>query len=947
MQPDFITIAGAREHNLKNLTVRIPRNRLTAITGPSGSGKSSLAFDTLYAEGQRRYVESLSAYARQFLDRLRKPDVDRIDGLSPAIAVEQRTAGHTPRSTVATSTEIHDHLRLLFAAAGRPHCPVCDRLLTRHSAEEIVESLLTLPPRSRIHLLAPVDVPQGRGVDWTEDIRRSGFVRIRADGQWRDLDEIAPGARAPAQVEAVVDRLELTGDLRARLTDSVELALRAGGGAASARIEPPGGPVEERLFSAKHSCLACGIRYEPLTAQSFSFNSPYGACPVCHGLGIMEIFDEAKVLPNLNLSLEKGAVHAWRFGGRSLILYYKRLLRSLAAHYAVDPELPYRELPEAFRRILLHGSGEDPVRAAGRGRARAVSKPFEGVIPNLERRFRETESPAVRERLRRFMVQQPCTGCRGARLRPESVACRVDGQSIADLCALSVDALSARLETLRLDPTRERLVRDLLREIGHRLCFLRDVGLGYLTLDRGSGSLSGGEAQRIRLASHLGAGLSGVLYVLDEPSIGLHARDHARLLTTLQALRDLGNTVVVVEHDEQTIRKSDYVVDLGPGAGPHGGEVLYAGDSAGLIHSRDSLSAQYLRGDRRIEIPERRRTAHPGWLIIRGAGANNLKGIDARFPLGCFVCVTGVSGSGKSSLVDDILRRALARKFGGSGPEPGRHTGLEGLEHIDQAVVIDQAPIGRTPRSNPATYTGAFGVIRDLFSRLPAAKVRGYRPGRFSFNARGGRCERCRGDGMLKVEMHFLPDVYVPCDLCQGRRYNRQTLEIRYGGRTIADVLDLTIDEAMEVYQRVPALARRIRTLSEVGLGYLRLGQPATTLSGGEAQRIKLAAELSRRDTGRTLYILDEPTTGLHSEDVRKLLAVLDRLTDAGNTVLVIEHHLDVIKRADWVLDLGPEGGDAGGRIVAEGTPEAIAACPDSHTGVYLSALLSRSAPQA
>jgi excinuclease ABC subunit A len=930
MDAGDIVIRGAREHNLRNLTVRLPRGRLIAVTGPSGSGKSSLAFDTLYAEGQRRYVESLSAYARQFLDRLRKPDVDGIDGLSPAIAVEQRTAGHTPRSTVATSTEIHDHLRLLFAAVGTAHCPTCGRPLTRHSAEEIVESLLARPPRTRIHLLAPMDPPRGRGVDWAEEIRRSGFVRIRADGEWRDLDDVKPGTKVPVTVEAVVDRLEAGGDLRARLTDSVELALRTGGGSASAVMEMPDGTKEERRFSTRNACLPCGARYETLTAQSFSFNSPYGACPVCHGLGVMEVFDEARLIPRPELSLEGGAVLAWRFGGRSLILRYKRMLRSLAARHAVSPDQPFRDLPESFRRILLHGETDgaaDPATAA---------KLFEGVIPNLQRRLQETDSSLVRERMRRFMIQRPCSGCRGARLRPESLACRVDGKSIAEICALPVDTLSAFFDSLSLDPTRARLARDILREIRSRLVFLQNVGLGYLTLDRSSGSLSGGEAQRIRLASHLGAGLSGVLYVLDEPSIGLHARDHARLLTTLQALRDLGNTVVVVEHDEETLRRADYVVDLGPGAGPIGGRVLYAGDSAGLLNSPDSLTAKYLRGDLRIEVPAGRRKANPGWLIIRGARENNLHGIDARIPLGCLVCVTGVSGSGKSSLVDDILRRALTRAFGGSGPEPGRHDAIEGVEHLEQMVVIDQAPIGRTPRSNPATYTGAFNVIRDLFARLPASKVRGYGPGRFSFNARGGRCERCRGDGLLKVEMHFLPDVYVPCDLCQGRRYNRQTLEIRYGGRTIADVLDLTVDEALEAYRRIPALARRIGTLAEVGLGYLRLGQPATTLSGGEAQRIKLAAELSRRGTGRTIYLLDEPTTGLHSDDVRKLMAVLDRLVDAGNTVLVIEHHLDVIRRADWVLDLGPEGGEAGGRLVAEGTPETIAACRESYTGEWL-----------
>jgi len=940
-----ITVAGAREHNLKNFTVRIPRNRLTVVTGLSGSGKSSLAFDTLYAEGQRKYVESLSAYARQFLEQMQKPEVDFIEGLSPAISIEQRTAGANPRSIVATTTEIHDYLRLLFASIGRVHCPSCGKPIARQSAEEIVQRLLQRPEETRLVLLAPlVRGRKGRHTEVFESARRQGFVRVRVDGETRELDDApALDPKRAHTIEAVVDRLALSEKIRSRLTDSVELALRAGGGALIAQTRPPAGEPEETLFSEKNACLECGLSFEELTPRSFSFNSPYGACPTCHGLGSMEVFDEDLIVPDPSLSLEGGALHAWRRGGRRLIIYYRQLVRAVAKHYGIDLATPYSDLPAPFRRILLRGSGEEEIDLGfWRGGAwHRYAKPFEGVLPNLERRLRETESEYVRERLRAYMSRQTCRTCRGARLRPESLACTIEGRSIVDVTRLGIREAAAYFAGLALTPQEERIARELIKEIRQRLRFLVDVGLDYLTLDRESGTLSGGEAQRIRLATQIGSGLVGVLYVLDEPSIGLHQRDNGRLIDMLRRLRDLGNTVVVVEHDEQTIRSADHVVDLGPGAGRLGGELVYAGGLDGLLREPRSLTARYLSGRDRIEVPDRRRAPNAAWIEILGAAENNLKDIDVRIPVGLFVCVTGVSGSGKSTLVDDILRRALFRRLHGSKERPGRHRALRGLEHVDQAVVIDQSPIGRTPRSNPATYTGAFGPIRDLFARLPASRVRGYGPGRYSFNVKGGRCERCRGDGILRIEMHFLPDVYVTCEQCRGRRYNRETLEIHYKGRNIADVLDMTIDESLEFFRPVPAIERRLRTLSEVGLGYLQLGQPATTLSGGEAQRVKLSSELSRRGTGRTLYILDEPTTGLHFADVRRLLEVLERLRDAGNTVLVIEHNLDVVKRADWIVDLGPEGGDQGGRIVAEGPPESVSRVDASHTGRYLAPVLA------
>ncbi|MBP7275310.1 MAG: excinuclease ABC subunit UvrA [Kiritimatiellae bacterium] len=944
MPTKWIHIAGAREHNLKNIEVRIPRDRFTVITGLSGSGKSSLAFDTLYAEGQRKYVESLSAYARQFLEQMQKPDVDAIEGLSPAISIEQRVAGSNPRSIVATTTEIHDYLRLLFASIGHPHCWKCGRKIRSQSAEEIVARLLESPPRTRAVLLAPrVDGRKGAHEELFKAMRKQGFVRARVDGELRDLDEVPElDKKRTHTIEAVVDRLALDAGSRSRLNDSVELALRTGEGRMRVLLQPPGGAEEERLYSERHACADCGLSFEALTPRSFSFNSPYGACPVCHGLGMMEVFDEELIVPDASLSIEDGAIQAWRRGGRRLILYYRALLRAACAGLGIPMDVPYRDLPAKSRRLLMRGSGSGEIEMGyWRGGAwRRTRKPFEGVIPNLERRLRETESDFTRERLRGYMGRLPCTGCHGARLRPEALAVTIAGRNLHEFCQLSVRDALQWIAGLTLASQEERIATELVKEIRQRLKFLVDVGLEYLTLDRESGTLSGGEAQRIRLATQIGAGLVGVLYVLDEPSIGLHHRDNLKLVSMLKALRDLGNTVVVVEHDEQTIREADWVLDLGPGAGRHGGEVMFCGTVPELLQSEKSLTGRYLRGEEAVAVPEIRHPASGPWLEIQGAEENNLKRINARIPLGCFVCVTGVSGSGKSTLVDDILRRALVRKLHGARARPGRHRRIVGMEHLDKAIVIDQAPIGRTPRSNPATYTGAFTLIRDLFAQLPASKVRGYGPGRYSFNVKGGRCETCKGDGVLQVEMHFLPDVFVPCEQCRGRRYNRETLEVLYGGKSIADVLDLTIDDAREFFKAVPAIERKLRTLSEVGLGYLQLGQPATSLSGGEAQRVKLSSELSRRDTGRTIYILDEPTTGLHFADVQRLLQVLERLRDAGNTVLVIEHQMDVIKRADWILDLGPEGGDAGGRVVAEGPPETVARIPGSFTGEALKAVL-------
>jgi excinuclease ABC subunit A len=1080
---EFIRIGGAREHNLKDLTLTIPRDKLVVITGLSGSGKSSLAFDTIYAEGQRKYVESLSAYARQFLDQMQKPEVDFIEGLSPAIAIEQRSSGSSPRSIIATTTEIYDYLRLLYAHIGQPYCPETGVPIVRQTTSDIVDKILSLPARSRVVLLAPVVRDQkGEFRDVIERLSREGFVRARVDGE---MVELTNGVRVKLDaghkhtIEAVVDRLVIDEKVRVRLSDSVETALKwgegvlltlhqlpgeeskvqsskskaatrveagfqpAGADASLRQAESPGGkdaaplagwkPAStstdiatprtasppavwlETLHSNRNLSPATGKSYEPLTPKHFSFNAPAGACPVCHGLGQKMVFDEGLVVPDAEKSLEQGAILPWRRGGKRMVVYYKAMLRAIAAHYKQSLETPYKDLPADFQRVLLRGSGEEEIEFTfwRAGKMSKNSRPFEGIIPNLERLYRESESEFTRNRLKAFMSPQFCDACNGQRLKPEILAVRVGdmngamrsdpqfpltpalspgerenrrqvvreavaagnlnepparpalprgegsrgegeqvcqtarpvtlpGLSIMDVCSLSVEKADSFFASLKLSEFQEKIAHELIKEIRARLGFLKDVGLGYLTLNRESGTLSGGEAQRIRLATQIGAGLVGVLYILDEPSIGLHQRDNDRLLHTLEGLRDLGNSVLVVEHDADTIRRADYILDLGPGAGVRGGELVAAGTLPEVLANPHSLTSKYLNGELSIPIPRQRVKPSPerGWLEVLGARENNLKNIDARIPLGAFTCVTGVSGSGKSTLVDDILRRALFRKYFGSKERPGLHRALKGFENLDKVIVIDQTPIGRTPRSNPATYTGMFNHIRDLFARLPAARIRGYESGRFSFNVKGGRCEKCQGDGLLKIEMHFLPPVYVTCEACNGRRYNRETLEISYKGKNIADVLEMTVDEAVTFFRAVPQIYDPLLTLAEVGLGYIRLGQSGTTLSGGEAQRVKLAAELSRKATGHTLYILDEPTTGLHFHDVAKLLEVLFKLRASGNTLLVIEHNLDVIKTADWVLDLGPEGGEAGGQIVAQGTPETVARCQASYTGQYLRRIL-------
>jgi excinuclease ABC subunit A len=969
MSKEFIRIGGAREHNLKNLTLQIPRDKLVVITGLSGSGKSSLAFDTIYAEGQRKYVESLSAYARQFLDQMQKPDVDFIEGLSPAIAIEQRSSGSSPRSIIATTTEIYDHLRLLYAHIGQAHCPETGVPISTQSTSDIVDKILALPPKTRVMILAPVIRRQkGEFRDVFERLAREGFVRVRVDGEMMELGEniqrIKLDKKRYHNIEAIVDRLVMDDKVRTRLSDSVETSLRLGDGVLFTLHQPPGADAAtwtETLYSNKMCSPATGKSYDPPTPKHFSFNAPAGACPVCHGLGQKMIFDEALVVPDMDLPLE-GAIQPWRRAGKRLIIYYKAMLRSVASHFKVSLETPYKDLPEDFRRVLMNGTGEDELDFSfwRAGKISKISRPFEGVLPNLERLATDSESEFIRNRLKAYMSPQFCDACNGRRLKPEILAVtlggaqyisvlkakkaklKIPGFSIMDVCGLSVEKADEFFATLKLSDFQQKIAGEVIKEIRARLGFLNNVGLGYLTLDRESSTLSGGEAQRIRLATQIGAALVGVLYVLDEPSIGLHQRDNDRLLATLKGLRDLGNTVLVVEHDADTIRAADYILDLGPGAGVHGGYLVAAGTLPEILAHPTSLTAQYLTGELRIPVPKKRvkPSEEKGWLEIIGATENNLQSITARIPLGTLTCVTGVSGSGKSTLVDDILRRALFRKFYGSKERPGEHRALKGYENLDKVIIIDQTPIGRTPRSNPATYTGMFNQIRDLFARLPSSKIRGYEPGRFSFNVKGGRCEKCEGDGILKIEMNFLPPVYVTCEDCNGKRYNRETLEIAYKGKNIADVLDMTVDEAVDFFRAVPKIATPLETLAEVGLGYIRLGQQATTLSGGEAQRVKLATELARRATGRTFYILDEPTTGLHFHDVAKLMEVLFKLRDTGNTLLIIEHNLDVIKTADWVIDLGPEGGSGGGRIIAEGPPEKIVETPGSHTGHYLKSVL-------
>jgi excinuclease ABC subunit A len=961
MTHEVIRIAGACQHNLKNLNLEIPRNRLVVITGLSGSGKSSLAFDTLFAEGQRKYVESLSAYARQFLDQMQKPEVDYIEGLSPAIAIEQRTSAANPRSTIATTTEIHDYARLLYSSVGQPHDPMTGEAIEKLTPQQIVDRISQCAEGTRLIILAPlVRKEKGEFRDVIDKLRREGFVRARIDGAIVELGESgAESLRLAAgkthTIEAVVDRIAAKAESRSRLADSVETALRWGGNRIHVLSQSAtDGPWTEARYSTDYCNPNTDFSLPPLTPKHFSFNSPLGACPVCHGLGSELVCDAGLMVPDATVSLADGAVAPWRRGTRALQRYYRSLLEGLAKAYHAPLDIPFADLPGAFKEALFQGTDDRAIdiRLGEGPRARTLSKRFEGLVAQMQSLYERSESEATKSRIRAFMSRQPCLTCNGARLRPEILAVTIsakDGQTlnIRDFARLPISSAVDWVGNLDLTESQVRIAAEITKEIRARLGFLCEVGLGYLTLDRESGTLSGGEAQRIRLATQIGSGLAGVLYVLDEPSIGLHQRDNDRLIQTLFRLRDLGNSVIVVEHDEDTIRAADHVIDMGPGAGPRGGQIVAQGTLEQILPVEGSLTAQFLSRRATIHVPKRRiapRTptgAHTGWLIIEGAAENNLKNIDAAFPLGCMTCVTGVSGSGKSTLVDDILRRALFRHFYNAKERPGKHSALRGLDQLDKAVVIDQAAIGRTPRSNPATYTGAFGPIREMFAQLPLSRVRGYGPGRFSFNLKGGRCENCQGDGLIRIEMHFLADVYVECEVCRGSRYNRETLEITYKGQNIADVLNLTIDDACGFFRTVPAVADRLFTLADVGLGYLRLGQPGNTLSGGEAQRVKLAGELSKKGGGRCVYLLDEPTTGLHFADIQRLLEVLLKLRNAGNTLIIIEHNLEVIKCADWILDLGPEAGDAGGQIVAQGTPEAVAADSESHTAVYLKKALA------
>ena len=965
MPAQVIKISGARQHNLKNLHVEIPREKLVVITGLSGSGKSSLAFDTLYAEGQRRYVESLSAYARQFLDQMEKPDVDFIEGLSPAIAIEQRSAGTNPRSIIATTTEIYDYLRVLFSAIGQPHDPLTGQPIFRQTAQQIVDQILAYPQETKIILLAPlVRNESGEFRDVIEKTKREGFVRIRVDGEIVELGRPEPIRLKKGErhtIEAVVDRLVIREGIRTRLAESVETALKWGSNRVVVLREK-----KKETFNAEREEAWEEIRYSTdygnpdtdfslgsLTPKHFSFNSHFGACSACHGLGTQLVCDPELMVTDTSKSLAEGAVVPWRRGTKRMQAYYRGLQTALVRHFDVADNIPFADLPEKFKEALYFGTGDRPIEMSFGGNGRSATKtarPFEGLLPQLQRLYQETESEFTRSRIRAFMNRAPCSVCQGARLKPEILAVTIKETggreaNIHQFCELTIASAARFVRQIDLSEARRAIVSEVLHEISSRLEFLLEVGLDYLSLNRESGTLSGGEAQRIRLATQIGSGLAGVLYVLDEPSIGLHQRDNARLIGTLRRLRDLGNSVIVVEHDEETIRAADYILDLGPGAGPRGGEIVAAGPLDEILEAKNSPTAAYLSGRSRIAIP-RQRTAprsgsnSDGWLTIVGATENNLKNVTARIPLGCLTCVTGVSGSGKSTLIDDILRRALFRHFYNSKDKPGEHRALHGLELIDKAIVIDQSAIGRTPRSNPVTYTGAFTPIRELFSQLPASRIRGYSAGRFSFNVKGGRCENCQGDGLIKIEMHFLADAYAVCEVCQGKRYNRETLEITYKGKNIADVLEMTVDEASRFFRNIPTVSDRLSALQDVGLGYLRLGQAATTLSGGEAQRVKLATELAKKATGRTLYILDEPTTGLHFADIEKLLQVLMKLRDAGNTLVVIEHNLEMIKCADWVLDLGPEGGENGGRIVGQGTPEEVARMPGSHTGEHLRSLL-------
>ncbi|WP_313399342.1 excinuclease ABC subunit UvrA [Stenotrophomonas sp.] len=941
MAMDFIRIRGARTHNLKNIDLDLPRDKLIVITGLSGSGKSSLAFDTIYAEGQRRYVESLSAYARQFLSVMEKPDLDHIEGLSPAISIEQKSTSHNPRSTVGTITEIYDYLRLLYARVGSPRCPDHGYPLEAQTVSQMVDQVLALDPEQRYMLLAPViRERKGEHVQVFDQLRAQGFVRVRVDGELYEIDEVpALTLRQKHTIEAVIDRFRPREDIKQRLAESFETALKLGDGMATV-MALDATDAAPQLFSSKYSCPVCDYALPELEPRLFSFNSPVGACPGCDGLGMAEFFDPNRVVVHPELSLAAGAVRGWDRRNA----YYFQLIASLAKHFKFDVDAPWQSLPENVKQAVLYGSGEDQItftyftEAGGRSQRKHR---FEGIIPNLERRYRETESPAVREELAKYISERPCPECKGARLNKAARNVFVADRPLPDIAVLPIDEAKRFFGELSLPGWRGEIATKIVKEISERLGFLVDVGLDYLTLERKADTLSGGEAQRIRLASQIGAGLVGVMYVLDEPSIGLHQRDNERLLGTLTRLRDLGNTVIVVEHDEDAIRLADYVVDIGPGAGVHGGEIVGQGQLQDLLDAPRSLTGQYLSGKRQIEIPARRHKPNPKMTLrLRGASGNNLKNVDLDVPAGLLTCVTGVSGSGKSTLINDTLFSLAANEINGSSHPIAAYKSVDGLDLFDKVVDIDQSPIGRTPRSNPATYTGLFTPLRELYAQVPEARARGYSPGRFSFNVRGGRCEACQGDGLIKVEMHFLPDVYVPCDVCHGKRYNRETLEILYKGYNINDVLEMTVEDALRLFEPVPAIARKLETLMDVGLSYIKLGQSATTLSGGEAQRVKLSKELSRRDTGRTLYILDEPTTGLHFHDIEALLGVLHKLRDEGNTVVVIEHNLDVIKTADWIVDLGPEGGHRGGTVLVTGTPEDVAAHPDSYTGQFLAKML-------
>ncbi|MFH1954318.1 MAG: excinuclease ABC subunit UvrA [Pseudomonadota bacterium] len=934
---DYIKIRGARQHNLKGISLDIPRNRFVVITGLSGSGKSSLAFDTIYAEGQRRYVESLSAYARQFLEQMDKPDVDSIEGLSPAIAIEQRTSSRNPRSTVGTATEIYDYLRLLFARVGQPYCPECGLEISSQTTQDIVDQVMRIEQGTKIQILAPLfEGRKGEHLKLLQGLRKDGFTRVKIDGEVRLLDEdIVLEKNKKHEISVVVDRLIIKGDILRRLTDSMELTLSLSDGKAVVEV------IDSRdlFFNQKAACPKCGLSIPELTPQMFSFNNPQGACEECSGLGTKRYFDPDLIVPDPDLSLREGAIAPWT---NRHSVYFQQMLDSVCRHYGIDIYTPFKDLPEEIRHAFLHGSDEDEVKFYYEKGDRRYSfkRPFEGVIPNLERRYHETDSYQVRYEIENYMSIRPCPLCEGARLKGVSLAVRVGGKAIHEVTALSVDKAYIFFEDLKLDPKKEVIARRVLKEIGERLGFLRSVGLDYLTIDRPSGTLSGGEDQRIRLATQISSRLAGVLYVLDEPSIGLHQRDNLRLLTNLKQLKELGNTVLVVEHDAETILSADHVIDMGPGAGIKGGEVVFNGPPGELLANQLSLTGEYLSGRRTIPVPVRRRKGNGEAIVIEGAKENNLKEITASIPLGTFTCVTGVSGSGKSSLINGILYPALSQKLYRSKEKVGPVKSIQGIQHLDKVINIDQSPIGRTPRSNPATYTGAFIHIRELFSMLPESRARGYKPGRFSFNVKGGRCEACKGDGIIKIEMHFLPDVYVTCEACKGLRYNRDTLEIRYKGYNIADILSMTVNQAFSFFENVPGVRNKLKTLVDVGLGYIRLGQQATTLSGGEAQRIKLSKELSKRNTGRTLYLLDEPTTGLHFADIQKLLEVLNYLVDLKNTVVVIEHNLDVIKVADHIIDLGPEGGEKGGYVVGTGSPEEIAEIQSSYTGQFLKKIL-------